>query len=210
MIRKSITIIIASLFAIVSLAQNNLSYGIKGGLLVNSAILPDIKLNNSISSILQGDDVVKGVPQYADITYNYQFGGFVKFKDGFGFSMLETNYTTTKIYDEISIDTGIFGEITTMVLDRNFSYLDIAVSYNIFLSKKDNMFFTIGGSPSFLLSNTGKETPEKMDIRVFSGFGFNLTNAIVISTRAELGIREVYKDSYIHHIMIPVRISIGF
>ena len=210
MFKKPISIVVFFLFVIVSFAQNNLSYGVKAGVLMNSAILPDIKINNSIGSVLQGDSVVKGVPHYADITYNYQFGGFATYKDGFGFSMLEVNYTTTKIYDEISFNSGIFDEINTVILDRKFSYLDVAISYNIFVSKNKNLFFTIGGSPSFLLSNTGSETPEKLDIRVFSGFGFNLSDRICISARAELGVLEVYKESYIHHIMFPVSVLIGF
>ncbi len=210
MFKKSLSIVFLFLFAVVSFAQNNLSYGVKASVLLNSAILPDIKINNSIGSVLQGDDVVKGVPHYADITYNYQFGGFAAYKDGFGFSMLEVNYTTTKIYDEINFNYDILDEINMVILDRDFSYLDIAISYNIFVSRNKKLFFTIGGSPSFLVSNTGSETPEKLDIRVFSGFGFNLSDRVRISARAELGVLEVYKESYIHHIMVPVSVSIGF
>jgi len=190
-------------------AQNALSYGIKVGVLVNTAILPDVELNTSISSVLEGDDVVKGVAQYADLTINYQFGGFVNYDDGFGFSRLETSYTTTRIHDEFTFDAGIFNEIAITTLDRTFAYLDFAFSYNIYLSAKKNSYFILGGGPAFLLTNTGNENPSKMDIRAFTGLGFNLSEAIFVTAKAELGLSEVYKDSYIHHIMFPISIGIN-
>lgn len=190
-------------------AQNNLSYGLKIGLLTNSAILPDIELNTSISSVLEGDDVLKGVPQYADLTLNYKLGGFVKYDGGFGFSMLEANYTTTRIHDEFTFDAGIFDEITLTTLDRSFAYFDIAMSYNFYLSAKKSSYLIVGGGPSFLLSNTGNENPSQTDIRGFVGLGFHINKSIFISAKAELGFTEVYKNSYIHHIMLPVAIGIN-
>ena len=197
------------LVGFISNAQNDISYGLKAGVLFNSAILPDIEINNSISSVLNGDNVAKGVPQYAELTINYQFGGYVKYNDGFGFSMLETNYTTTRIHDEFTFKNGILENISITTLDRTFSYLDLALSYNIYLSAEKNFYFTLGGGPAILLSNTGNENPSKIDVRAFTGFGFIISESVFINAKAELGIREVYKDSYIHHIMFPLSIGIS-
>lgn len=208
MLKKIILVSYIFLLGLNAIAQEGVSYGINASVLFNSAILPDIEINTSISSVLNGDDVAKGVPQYADLTINYQFGGFVKYDNGFGFSMLETNYTTTRIHDEFTFNTGIFDEVSITTLDRRFAYLDLALSYNIYLSKTKSSYFSLGGGPSFLVSNTGNENPSKTDIRAFVGLGFNLSESVFISTKAELGISEVYKDSYIHHIMFPVSIGL--
>jgi len=209
MLQKLILISYLLLIGFNTMAQEGISYGVKAGVLFNSAILPDIAINTNISSVLNGDEVVKGVPQYADLTMNYQLGGFAKYEDGFGFSMLETNYTTTRIHDEFTFRTGIFEEVGLTTLDRKFAYLDIAVSYNLYLSAEKNSYFTLGGGPSFLVSNTGNEHPSKTDIRAFLGLGFKISESVFIATKAELGIAEVYKDSYIHHIIIPVSIGIN-
>ena len=201
---KKIVLVFMMLIGIQSiLGQQKIAYGFKGGPVVSSAILPNLKLNRSIGSILRGDDVVKGVPQYANARLNYQLGGFISYYDRFGFSKLETNYTTTRIYKEVTFK----NLITTSILDRKFSYLDIALSYNIFLNKNKKAFFFLGGGPSFLMEHSGNETPQKIDLRAFTGIGFYLNKNVCISTRAELGIYEVYKDSYIHHILIPISIS---
>ncbi len=200
------------LFEMLVFAQEGISYGVKIGFQINSTILPDLELNQSLTPItlLEGDHVVKGTPQLADFKINYKLGGFLKYDDGFGFAMLEANYTPTKIYKEFQVNTGteLFPVFTIMTLDESYSYLDIALSYNVFLYK--DFFFSLGGSPSFLLSNTGSINPEKMDIRVFSGFGYKLKNNMSITARVELGVSEVYKNTYIHHVMIPISITIPF
>jgi len=202
---KKLIIAILILSGAVTFAQQKIAYGIKGGLLINTATLPDISINTSIHSLLQGDDVAKGVAQYAEATINYQFGGFVSYTDGFGFSMLESNYTRSKIYKEIH-----YSKLSTTLLDLNFSYLDIALSYNIFLNQHKKTFFILGGGPAFLVSHTGKETPKQTDIRVFSGLGYHINENLFISARAELGVNEVYKGSYIHHILFPISVSVKF
>lgn len=200
------------LFGVLLFAQVGISYGAKAGFQINSAILPDLKLNQNLIpiSLLEGDNVVKGTPQLADFKINYKLGAFLKYEDGFGFALLEANYTPTKIYKEFQVNTGTeyIPVFTLATLDESYSYLDIALSYNVFLYK--NFFFSLGGSPSFLLSNTGNIHPDKIDIRVFSGFGYKLKNNMFITAKAELGVKEVYKNTYIHHIMIPISIAIPF
>jgi hypothetical protein len=186
---------------------SGLSYGVLGGLQFNSAILPDIKLNDDINSVLNGEDVVKGQAQWADLTFNYKFGGFVKHDHNFGFLALEMTYTTAKISQDIRFTTSdVLGnlDLNLVTLERDFSYLDFALSYNVYLSEKT--VFTLGGTPSILLSNTGNQTPNKSDVRIFTGVGYNINDKLFISTRAELGLGEVYEGSYIHHLMIPISI----
>jgi len=200
-------------FTLFGNAQNKLglSYGGSIGLQFNTAILPDIKINNSINSVLEGEDVAKGVPQWADMTLNYTFGGFIKHNHGFGFAQLALNYTTTKIRKDIRFTTGdFFGNNTIKLssLERDFSYLDIALSYNIYLS--DKFYWSLGVTPSFLLSHTGSQTPKKTDFRVFSGFGIVLNEKITVTTQVELGLSEVYEGSYIHHLMIPLGLHYTF
>ena len=186
-------------------------YGIQGSLLLNSATLPDIELNTNINSILTGDNLVKGKANYADLTYNYRLGGFAKYDHGFGFGLLEVNYTTTKINKVVKTSTsGFWGssEIDLFTLERTFAYLDIALSYNIYLS--NNLFFSLGITPGLLLSYTGNQEPNDFDFRALAGFGYKIGDKISISTKGEFGITEVYKDSYIHHIMIPITLSYTF
>ena len=181
------------------------SYGISGGILFNSATLPDIEINTDINDILSGDNLVKGKANYADITLNYRLGSFVKYDHVFGFGLLEIGYTKTKIKKDIALSSNnLFREksINLTTLERDYSYLDIAFSYNIYLC--DKMFFSLGITPAFLLSNTGKQLPNKTDWRALTGLGFNFTDNISILSHIEFGLNEVYDDSYIHHIMIPV------
>lgn len=195
-----------------STAQKNLglTYGVQGGLQVNTAILPDIEINESISSVLEGDDVAKGVPQWANASLNYKIGGFVKYDPGFGFALFEINLTPAKIKKEITFTTHDFwgnNEYTLATLERNFTYLDFSLSYNINLSNQ--LSLSLGATPSFLLSNTGKETPATSDLRAFTGFTYRFSDKMAIATRVELGLSEVYKGSYIHHVMIPVVLQIS-
>lgn len=210
---KTYFLAILLLYSFIVNAQKNsgLSYGVQAGFQLNSAILPDIKINDNLASVLEGDDVVKGVPQWADLTTNYKFGGFIKYDHGFGFGLFEINYTTAKIKKEIKFTTNNFlgnDEFTLVALERNFTYLDFSLSYNINLF--NNSFFSLGGAPSILISNTGNETPATTDLRVFTGFGYRISDKTTIATRIELGITEVYKGSYIHHIMIPIVLQISF
>ena len=205
------TILFLSVFAANAQRGSGLAYGVQGGLQFNSAILPDIKLNNSINSVLAGDDVVKGTPQWADLTFNYKLGGFAKYDHGFGFGLFEVNYTTTTIKKDINFTTSDFwGNIDTTLatLEEEYAYLDFTLSYNVYLS--DTVYFSLGASPALLLSSTGAQEPNKSDFRVLSGFGYNLNDNMALSVRAELGLSEVYEGSYIHHLMIPVVLHYSF
>ncbi len=193
-----------------ALAQDKgISYGITGGVQLNSAILPELELNDNVNAILSGDDVVKGKPQLADFKLNFKLGGFVKYEDGFGFTLFETNYTPTKIYKEFKINTGTpyIPNFTYMKIDEQYSYLDISLSYNVYLYK--GLYFGVGATPSFLLNYSGDVAPQKSDLRAFAGLGIKVNEKVALSLRGELGINEVYKDSYIHHIMIPLSISLS-
>ena len=205
-------ILFLSVFAVTAQRGSGLGYGIQGGLQFNSAILPDIAINSDINSVLAGeDDVVKGTPQWADLTFNYKLGGFAKYDHGFGFALFEMNYTTATIKKDINFTTSdFFGDIETTLatLKEEYAYLDFTLSYNVYLS--DKIYFSLGASPALLLSNTGSQDPNKTDFRVLSGFGYNLNDKIALSARAELGLSEVYEGSYIHHLMIPVTLHYSF
>ena len=190
--------------------DSGFGYGIDGSLLLNSATLPDIKVNTDIEKLLSGENLVKGKANYSDLTFNYRVGGFVKYDHGFGFALVELNYTTTKIYKEIALPVNNpfnKNSIKLATLERNFSYFDIAISYNIYLSNK--FYFSVGATPALLLSNTGDEEPHSFDLRAVTGFGYYITDKISVSTKLELGITEVYDDTYIHQIMIPVTLRVG-
>ena len=201
------------LTALYSAAQkgSDFSYGIDGSLLLNSATLPEIELNTDIANIIDGGNIVKGKANYADLTFNYRFGGFVKYDHGFGFGIVELNYTTTKIRKEVELNSNQFFGSDSFILttlEREFSYLDIALSYNIYLSNK--LFFSLGITPALLLSNSGSQKPNNFDIRATTGLGFYLTDKISLSTMVELGILEVYSGTYIHNIMLPVTLHFAF
>ena len=187
------------------------AYGIQGSLLLNSATLPDVELNTNINDILSGENLVKGKANYADLTFNYRFGGFAKYDHGFGFGLLELNYTSAKIKKDIKVNTlNYWGnyEIDLYTLERTLTYLDISLSYNIYLSK--NLFLSLGITPGLLIYYTRSQIPNSFDFRVLAGFGYKIGDKISISTRAEFGLTEVYNDSYIHHIMIPVTLRYTF
>ncbi len=199
------TILFLSVFTVTAQRGSGLGYGIQGGLQFNSAILPDIAINNDINSVLAGDDVAKGTPQWADLTTNYKLGGFAKYDHGFGFGLVEVSYTTATIKKDINFTTSDFWgniDVTLATLKEKYAYLDFSLSYNVYLS--DKIYFGLGASPALLLSNSGDQDPNKTDFRVLSGLGYNLNDKMALSIRAELGLSEVYEGSYIHHLMIPV------
>ena len=188
-------------------AQKRLSYGVNGAIQVNTAILPDLTINTNVLKLLNGENLVKGEPQLADFTPNYKVGGFAKYEDGFGFTHLELNYTTTQIKKDVKINTGgVFNPINVYALRRNYAYLDASLSYNVYLYK--GFYFGLGATTSTLLSYTGDPKPEKQDFRAFAGFGIKLPNRITIDVKGVIGLNEVYKGSYIHHVMIPITVSI--
>ncbi|NOR74044.1 MAG: outer membrane beta-barrel protein [Draconibacterium sp.] len=210
---KTIIFSLLVLAGLYSAAQkgSGFSYGIDGSLLLNSATLPEIELNTDIANIIDGGHIVKGKANYADLTFNYRFGGFVKYDHGFGFGIVDLNYTTAKISKEVALNSSQFFGSDSFILttlERKFSYLDIALSYNIYLSNK--LYFSLGITPALLLSNSGSQKPNNFDMRATTGLGFYFTDKISISTKVELGILEVYSNTYIHHIMIPISVHFAF
>jgi hypothetical protein len=191
-------------------AQSPLRFGVNGGIQLNSAILPDIELNESIDDVLDGNEVVKGVPQYAQVTINYRIGGFVHFEDGIGFTQLDVDYATAHIFKELTMDAGFLGDYTVTALDRKYSYLDTHLSYNIYLSEHHTAFVGLGGGPSFLLSYSNNNEPEPINWNAFLNLGVALNEHISLQTKLQLGINEVYKDSYVHHLMVPIIVNYSF
>lgn len=196
------------LFPFISKAQT--SFGITGGFQLNSAILPNLETNQSLSSILNGDQVVKGVPQYANIKTGFKVGVIGKYEDGFGFTQFEATYLKTHIYKEFKLYSGFFGNYTITALDKKYTYSDVGLSYNVYFSENKIFFMGLGGSSSFLMEYEGNEEPEKVLWNAFINIGANINKHISISTRAHLSINEVYKDSYIHHLMLPINVMVTF
>jgi len=196
------------LFSFTGKAQ--FQWGATGGVQLNSAILPDVKLNDSWEDILNGGDVVKGVPQYADITYSYRVGGFIKKENSWGFSAIEVSYMTTRIYKQWKFDTGLFGEQTISIFDRKYAYTDIAASYQIFMSGAHTSFIGLGGSLSLLMNYTGEEEPQKQTLNVFLKLGAQVSDKVALLVQPTLGISEVYKYTYFHHLMMPISIQLSF
>ncbi len=184
-----------------SFAQADFDYGVTAGLNISTAILPELKLNNNISDILSGDDVVKGQAQLADFKPRYKFGIFGRLDSDFGFLKVNLNYTSTNIHKDID---AYFFDVK--VLDIALSYIDVDVTYNIYLS--DSFYVSLGYIPSFLLSHSGDIKPSGFDSRILSGVGVKLPSGTSIDLDVVLGLSEAYKDSYIHHVMIPLTVSI--
>lgn len=205
----ALTIFFLSISTSSLFSQSNIKFGITGGIQLNSATLPNIVLNESISDILNGDDVVKGEPQFADMTLSYRFGGFTKHENRFGYTQLYLGYSTAKIHEETKIYSGILGNYSITTLDRKYNYFDVNLAYNLFLSKNHTVYIGLGGGLSFLLSYTGNEEPSNKNWNAFFNFGVAINKNLSIQTQVQLGLNEVYKGSYIHHITIPVTLALS-
>jgi hypothetical protein len=184
-------------------AQLKFKYGATIGLNVSSAILPELKLNTDLNSILHGDDVVQGDPQLADYVALYKAGLFLRLDGNIGSAKLNLDYTVTNIHEDI--DTAIF---SVNALDINLSYFDINFTYNLNLFK--SFYISAGYIPSILLSHEGNLDIESFDQRALAGFGFKFGNGATIDLDAIVGISEIIQGSYIHNVMIPVTLSIPF
>ncbi len=186
----------------ISTSFSQLRYGVAGGLNISGGILPDLSLNHDVNSILSGDDVVKGTPQLADFTAMYKAGVFVRYDARLGSAKIAANYTTTNIKKEL--DLSIF---RTDVLNLKMTYLDIDFSYalNLFPS----IHWNIGYTPSFLISNPDNNSHLKdFDSRLFTGFGIKIGNGATVDANVVVSMDEIINGSYIHHLMIPVTLSI--
>jgi len=194
-------ILLIGLFIIPSQAQVKFRYGLTAGLNLSSAVLPDLKLNTNINSILQGEDVVKGEAQLADFVSLYKAGMFFKLDGKIGSAKLNITYTKTEVHKELN--TGIFN---VEALDILLDYLDFEMSYNLNLSK--HFYFSLGYVPSLLLDHEGNLDINGLDQRLLTGFGFRFANGASIDLNAIAGITEIIDGSYIHNIMIPITINI--
>ena len=184
-------------------AQIKLKYGAAIGMNISTAILPELKLNTNINSILRGDNVVQGNPQLADFMTLYKAGIFIKLDGNIGAAKLNLDYTVANIHKDIH-------EIVFNVnaLDINLSYIDINITYNLNLYK--GFYLSAGYVPSFLLAHEGNLDIDNFDQRVLVGFGFGFKNGITIDFDTIVGLTEVIEGSYIHNIMIPITLSIPF
>jgi hypothetical protein len=193
------------LLTFIFLSQNlhsQLRYGISGGLNVSGGILPDLTLNTDINDILNGEDVVQGTPQLADFTGLYKMGVFARWDGKIGSAKIGVNYTATNIKKKL--DLNLF---TTNILDLKMNYVDIDFSYALNITS--SIYWTLGYTPSFLISDDDTSSKiQTFDSRVFTGFGLKIGNGATVDINAVVGIDEVIEGSYIHHLMIPVTISI--
>ena len=182
-------------------AQLKFRYGLTAGLNLSTAVLPDLKINTNLNSILRGENVVQGEPQLADMVSLYKGGVYFTLGGKIGNLKLSTTYTRTNIYKKI--DVSIFSvEALNILLD----YLDVEICYNLNLSK--HFYISAGYIPSFLLHHKGNLNVNDFDQRLLSGFGFRFSNGIALNFDAILGINEVIDGSYIHNLMIPITLNI--
>ena len=200
--KKSILAIIIALTVLqTSYAQLKIKYGLNVGMNVSTGILPELKLNTNLSSILHGDDVVQGNPQLADFVTLYKGGIFLKFDGKIGAVKLNANYTKTNIHKDVNA--SIF---SVNALDINLDYLDFDITYNLNIFK--HFYISAGYIPSLLLDHNGNLNVENFDQRVLAGIGFKFPSGITLDLDAVIGLSEVVKDSYIHNVMIPITLSI--
>jgi len=192
------------LIGIISLpvnAQLKFRYGLTAGLNLSTAVLPDLKINTNINSILHGEDVIKGEPQLADVVSLYKGGVYFSLGGKIGNLKLSTTYTRTNIYKKI--DMYIF---SVEALDILLDYIDVEITYNLNLFK--HFYISAGYIPSFLLQHEGNLDINDFDPRILTGFGFKFTNGIALNFDAVFGINEIIDGSYIHNLMIPITINI--
>ncbi len=198
------------MLSVVGFSQMVFKPGVKASLQINSAILPDLERNRSLESVLNGDDVVKGVPQLADLKIGYRFGFTGEAKGENGFIALSTEYVSTQIYKESTYDGGLLGSYSLKTLDRKYTYLDVSTSFNLFIAREPQLYFGVGAGLDFLTSYSGDKKPESTNTVAFVNLGVKLDEKIALETKAVLSFNEVYKDSYIHHLMFPIGVTLYF
>jgi len=201
MLKKYLIIILSILIFQNIRGQIKFKYGITGGLNVSTAILPDLKLNTSMNSILQGDDVVQGTPQLADYVALYKAGIFVRLDSKIINLRFDVVYDKTNILKKV--DAIIFN---VDALNINLAYLDFGMVLNLNIFK--HFYLSAGYIPALLIEHQGNLDINELDQRVLSGFGFKFDNGITLDLNAIVGLSEVIDGSYIHNVMIPVTLSI--
>jgi hypothetical protein len=198
------------MLSLVGFSQIVFKPGAKASIQINSAILPDLERNRSLESVLNGDDVVKGVPQLADLKIGYRLGFTGEAQGKIGFIALATEYVSTHIYKEVTYDTGFFGSYSVTALDKKYTYIDISTSFNLFLTREPKLYLGVGAGLDFLTSYSGDKKPESTNTVAFVNLGLKLNEKIAVETKGVLSLNEIYKDSYIHHLMFPIGVTMYF
>ncbi len=184
-------------------SQIRIRYGATVGLNISTAILPELKLNTDIHSLLQGDDVVQGDPQLADYIAMYKGGLFVRLDGRVGSIKFNINYDKTNIYK--NLDTNFF---SINVLNIDLSYLDFEMTGSLNLTK--NIYISTGYVPALLLKHEGNLDINNFDSRLLTGIGIRFGGGVTIDIDAIVGLTEIIDGSYIHNLIIPVTLNIPF
>ncbi len=190
------------LFLISYTSFSQLRYGVSAGLNISGGILPDLSINKDVNAILNGEDVVQGTPQLADFTVQYKAGFFVRLDHKIGSAKIYLNYTSTNIKKDL--DLNVYS-VDALNLEMNYIDLDLIYSLNFF----PFVHWNLGYSPSFLISDSeNNPNINDFDSRILTGFGVKLAKGTTIDLNIVVGINEVIDGSYIHHLMIPLTVSI--
>ncbi len=198
---KRLIIFLLFITSINNHAQVKFRYGLTAGLNISTAILPDLKLNTNINSILNGDDVVQGQPQLADYVAMYKFGVFIKLDGGVASLKLNFNYDKTNIHKDLNA--AVF---TINALDINLGYLDLELTGHLNIIKQ--FYISAGYIPALLIEHQGNLNINDFDERLLGGFGFRFGNGLTLDFDAIIGLSEIIDGSYIHNVMIPITINI--
>ena len=182
-------------------SQVKFRYGITAGLNISTAILPDLKLNTNLNSILKGDDVVQGQPQLADYVAMYKAGVFIKLDGGIAALKLNLNYDKTNIHKDLNA--AVF---TINALDINLGYLDLELTGHLNIFK--HFYISAGYIPALLIEHQGNLSVNDFDQRILGGFGFRFGNGTTLDFDAVIGLSEIIDGSYIHNVMIPITLNI--
>ena len=184
-------------------SQIKFRYGVTAGLNVSTGILPELRLNTNINSILQGDDVIQGNPELADYVALYKAGVFIKLEGGGASLKFNVNYDKTKIHKDI--DVTIF---SIDAIDINLSYIDFDMTANLNIFK--HFYISMGYIPALLLEHQGNLNINDFEQRLLAGFGIRFRNGMTFDLDAVASIPELINGSYIHNVMIPITLSIPF
>ena len=199
---KRFLLFLLFLISLNTFSQIKFRYGITAGMNVSTALLPELKLNTDIRSILEGeDDVVQGDPQLADFIAMYKGGLFMRLDGGVGSLKLNVVYDKTNIHE--NLDAKIF---SANVLDITLGYLNFEMSANLNLFK--HFYISVGYIPALLIEHKGNLNINEFDPRLLSGFGLRIGDGVTVDFNAIIGISEVIDGSYIHNVIFPVTLNI--
>ncbi|MEZ4909204.1 MAG: hypothetical protein R2771_16530 [Saprospiraceae bacterium] len=208
---RTILLLSISIFFSVNLsAQSEKYFGVSLYYQLNSATLPDVELNSSISQIINGAKVADGVVQYADIRQSARVGVFGQIHSNVGFFEIAPEYVVVNIYKEFKADLSYLGEYTIDILDTKLSYLDVSLSWNLFLDHGHHIYLGAGIGFDILVAHSGLLKPENYNYLGFLNLGVDITENIGLRVKPLFGLNEVYKNTYIHNMMLPIGISIRF